>query len=66
MADDSEGRVAFYHLDAGTNLAFLAELGVSGLPTFMFYSRGELKATLAGTNVRMEEVEAETQKLLAM
>ncbi len=66
MADESEDRVAFYHLDAGTNLAFLAELGVSGLPTFMFYSNGELKATLAGTNIMMEEVESETEKLLAL
>jgi len=51
-------------MEAGPNLEFLAELDVSGLPTFLFYKDGEVKGSLAGTNILMEEITAETEKLL--
>ena len=50
-------------MEAGPNLQFLAELDVSGLPTLMFYNGGEVKGSLAGTNILMDEIIAETQKL---
>ena len=51
-------------MEAGPNLDFLAELDVSGLPTFLFYKDGKVKGSLAGTNILMDEITAETEKLL--
>lgn len=51
-------------MEAGPNLQFLADLGVSGLPTFLLYKDGEVKGSLAGTNILMDEITAETEKLV--
>jgi thioredoxin 1 len=64
LAEKSEARVSFYNLEAGPNLQFLADLDVSGLPTFLFYKDGEVKSSLAGTNILLDEIIAETAKLL--
>jgi len=64
LAEESENQISFYNLEAGPNLKFLADLGVSGLPTFLFYKSGALKGSLAGTNILMDEISAETKKLL--
>ena len=50
-------------MEPGPNLQFLADLGVSGLPTFMFYKDGDLKSSLAGSNILMDEITTETKKL---
>jgi hypothetical protein len=64
LAEKSEKRVSFYNMEAGPNLEFLAELDVSGLPTLLFYKDGEVKGSLAGTNILIDEIAAETEKLL--
>ena len=64
MAEESEDQVIFYNMAAGPNLKFLAELDVSGLPTFLFYKDREVKGLLAGTNILMDEITAETEKLV--
>ena len=64
MAEESEDQVSFYNMEAGPNLKFLAELDVSGLPTFLFYKDREVKSLLAGTNILMDEITAETEKLV--
>ena len=64
MAEESEGQVNFYNMEAGPNLKFLAELDVSGLPTFLFYKDREVRGLLAGTNILMDEITAETEKLI--
>jgi hypothetical protein len=64
LAEESENQIGFYNLEAGPNLEFLAELDVSGLPTFLFYKNGALRDSLAGTNILMEEITAETKNLL--
>ena len=64
MAEESEDRVSCYNLEAGPNLDFLVKLDVSGLPTFLFYKDGKVKGSLAGTNILMDEITAETEKLL--
>jgi hypothetical protein len=51
-------------MEAGPNLKFLVELEVSGLPTFLFYKDREVKSLLAGTNILMDEITAETEKLV--
>ena len=51
-------------MEAGPNLQFLADLDVSGLPTFLFYIDGEVKGSLAGTNILLDEISTETAKLL--
>ena len=64
LAEESEGQVSFYNLEPGPNLQFLADLDVSGLPTFLFYKDGEVKSSLAGSNILLDEITAETAKLL--
>ncbi len=64
MAEESESRIGFYNMEAGPNLEFLAELGVSGLPTFLFYNNGALRNSLGGTNILIDEIAVETKKLL--
>jgi len=64
LAEESENQIGFYNMEAGPNLEFLAELDVSGLPTFLFYKNGALRDSLAGTNILMEEITAETKNLL--
>jgi hypothetical protein len=64
LAEESEDQVSFYNMEAGPNLEFLAKLDVSGLPTFLFYKDGEVKGSLAGTNILLDEITAETEKLL--
>jgi len=64
LAEESEDQVSFYNMEAGPNLKFLAELDVSGLPTFLFYKDREVKSLLAGTNILMDEITAETEKLV--
>lgn len=66
MAEESEDQVSFYNLEPGPNLQFIADLGVSGLPTFLFYKDGEVKGSLAGQNILMDEITAETEKLLGI
>ena len=64
MAEESENQIGFYNLGAGPNLEFLVELGVSGLPTFLFYKNGALRDSLAGTNILIDEIAVETKSLL--
>jgi hypothetical protein len=64
LAEASDGQVNFYNMEAGPNLKFLVELEVSGLPTFLFYKDREVKSLLAGTNILMDEITAETEKLV--
>ncbi len=64
MAEESENRIRFFDMKPGPNLKFLADLGVSGLPTFLFYKDGEVKVSLAGTHTRMDEIAAAVEKLL--
>jgi hypothetical protein len=64
LAEESEHQIGFYNMEAGPNLEFLAELGISGLPTFLFYKNGALRDSLAGTNILMDEIAVETKSLL--
>lgn len=65
MAEELEKQISFCNMEAGPNLQFIADLGVSGLPTFLYYMNGELKGSLAGTNILMEEIVSEAKSLLA-
>ena len=51
-------------MEVGPNREFLIELGVSGLPTFLFYQNGQERSSLAGTNLLIEEIEEHTARLL--
>jgi hypothetical protein len=64
LAEESENRLSYYQLEAGPNLQLLCDLGVSGLPTFLFYGDGGLKSSLTGTNILLDEIAAEAKKLL--
>ena len=51
-------------MEVGPNREFLVELGVSGLPTFLFYRNGQEKSSVAGSNVLIEEIKEHTAKVL--
>jgi len=51
-------------MEVGPNREFLAELDVSGLPTFLFYRNGQKKSLLAGANILIEEIRDHTARLL--
>lgn len=64
MAQEVETRIRFYKMEPGPNLEFLADLGVSGLPTFLFYTGGDVKVSLAGTHIQMDEIVAAIGELI--
>ena len=51
-------------MELGPNREYLVELGVSGLPTFLFYKNGQELASLAGRNILMDEIWEHADKLL--
>jgi thiol-disulfide isomerase/thioredoxin len=56
--------VKFLNLDIGPNRELLIDLGVSGLPCFLFFKNGQQVDYLAGKNILMEEIADQTQNLL--
>ena len=53
----------FYTMEIGPNRELLIELGVSGLPTFLFYKNGLQSSSLAGRNIFMEEIRDSMEQL---
>lgn len=64
LAEEVEEDLGFYAMEVGPNRELLIKLGVSGLPTFLFYKDGQESSSLAGVNTRLEEIREHTQKLL--
>jgi hypothetical protein len=56
--------VHFFNLELGPNRELLVELGVSGLPSFLFFKDGKEMSYLAGKNILMDEITDHIQKLL--
>jgi thiol:disulfide interchange protein len=48
----------------GPNRELLIELNVSGLPTFLFYKKGQKSSILAGVNTFLDEIRDHSEKLL--
>jgi thiol:disulfide interchange protein len=51
-------------MEIGPNRELLIELGVSGLPTFLFYNNGQQASFLAGRNILLEEIKDHAEQLL--
>lgn len=51
-------------MNAGPNRDFLIELGISGLPSFLFYKNGKMQGLLAGSNTWIEEIREQIDPLL--
>jgi len=64
LAEEVEEDLRFYEMEVGPNRELLIKLGVSGLPTFLFYKDGQESSSLAGVNTRLEEIREDTHKLL--
>ena len=64
LADELESRVKFYRMEIGPNRELLIELNVSGLPTFLFYNKGQQASFLAGQNILLDEIKDHSEKLL--
>jgi thioredoxin 1 len=64
FADEYENKIGFFDLPAGPNRELLIELGVSGLPTFLFFKNGQELSYLAGRNILMEEIVEHTARLI--
>ncbi len=64
MAANNNGSIKYYNMELGPNREFLVRLGVSGLPTFLFYKNGQEWSLLAGRNILMDEILEQVEKLL--
>ena len=64
LAEELESSVKFYKMEIGPNRELLIELNVSGLPTFLFYNKGQQASFLAGKNILLDEIKDHTEKLL--
>ena len=51
-------------MEIGPNRELLIELGVSGLPSFLFFNNGQQASFLAGKNTLLEEIKDHIEKLL--
>ncbi len=65
LAESLEGKVKIGKLNSAENRRFCMSLKIMGLPTFLFYKGGEMKAKLSGDEVTIDSIKAEADKLLA-
>lgn len=54
----------FYNMELGPNREFIVELGISGLPAFLFYKNGQQWSSLAGRSILMNEIREQFDRLL--
>ena len=65
MAEEYAGKIKFGKINTVENRRLCINLKVMGVPTFLFYQRGELKERLTGEQVTLEAIRAGARRLLA-
>jgi len=65
LAGEYEGQIKIGKLNSAENRRFCMSLKVMGLPTFMFYQKGECRERLSGDEVTLESIKAAAARLLA-
>lgn len=64
LSSQYEGKVKFCKLNVAENRRLVISLKVMGVPTFLFYKRGELKDRISGEEVTIEAIKERMEKLL--
>ena len=59
-----EGKLKISKVDASKNRRLCLNLKVLGLPTFLFYKKGQEVDRLSGGGLKIEEIEASVKKMI--
>ena len=59
-----EGKLKISKVDASKNRRLCLNLKVLGLPTFLFYKKGQEVNRLSGGGLKIEEIEASVKKMI--
>jgi thioredoxin 1 len=65
LAEEYAGRIKFAKLNVMENRRLAITLKVMGVPTFLFYMRGEQKERITGDHVTREAIRAAMERLLS-
>lgn len=64
LAKEYEGKVKFVKLNAAENRRLCMSLKVMGLPTFLFFIKGEEKSRISGEEVSIESIKAHADAIM--
>ncbi len=59
-----QGKLKISKVDASKNRRLCLNLKVLGLPTFLFYKKGQEVDRLSGGSLKIEEIEASVEKMI--
>jgi thioredoxin 1 len=65
LAEEYSRKVKFGKVNVMENRRLAIALKVMGVPTFLFYSKGERKETITGDDVTIEAIRAGAERLLS-
>ena len=57
-------KIKITKIDASKNRRLCLQLKVLGLPTFLFYKKGEGVGRLTGQNLKIQDIEEEVKKII--
>lgn len=65
LAEEYAGKIRFGKINAMENRRLVATLKVMGVPTFLFYRKGEQKERISGGEVTLEAIRSGAERLLS-
>jgi len=65
LAEEYAGKIRFGKINVMENRRLTMTLKVMGVPTFLFYTRGEQKERITGGDVTLEAIRAAAERLLS-
>jgi thioredoxin 1 len=65
LAEEYTGKIKFGKLNVMDNRRLAISLKVMGVPTFLFYKKGEQKERITGEHVTLEAIRAGAERLLS-
>lgn len=65
LAEEYAGRIRFAKLNVMENRPLVVTLRVLGVPTFLFYRKGEQRERISGAAVTLEAIRAGAERLLS-
>lgn len=64
LAQTYGDKIKITKIDASKNRRLCLQLKVLGLPTFLFYKKGEGVGRLTGQNLKIQDIEEEVKKII--
>ena len=64
LAAEYAGKIKIGKLNSAENRRFCMSMKIMGLPTFLFYKDGEMRARLSGDEVNIDSIRAAAAQLL--